>query len=478
MQILHFVQDDEKGNYMKEFCGVYGIYSYESDSLAKMVYYGLFALQHRGQESAGIAVADGKTIKVHKGMGLCAVVFNEEILSSLNGGHIASGHVRYSTTGSSSIENAQPIVIDTKYGPIALSHNGNIVNAEELREELKSEGFAFKGSSDSEVMAVLIGKSKAATIEDAIIDMCKKSHGAFSLVIMTKDKLIALRDPNGLRPLCLGKLNDSYIFSSETAALDVLGANFVRDLTNGEIVSISEDGIKSINYAPRAKKSLCAFEFIYLARPDSRLDGRSVYDARVTMGKYLAKSNKVDADIVIGVPDSGIAAAIGYAQESKIPFAEGLIKNRYIGRTFIQPNQAIRDLGVKLKLNPIRQVVRGKKLVVIDDSIVRGTTSRQIVRILRDAGAREIHVRVSSPPILYPCFYGIDTPSRSELIASSMSVEKVRQFLEADSLAYLSIQHLVDSISLPKGSLCLACLNGGYCVELPEKLKNLNLVFK
>ena len=463
---------------MKDHCGVYGIYSYDSDSLAKMVYYGLFALQHRGQESAGIAVADGKDIKVHKGMGLCAVVFNEESLSGLNGGHIASGHVRYSTTGSSSIENAQPLVVDSKYGPIALSHNGNIVNSDELREELKSEGYAFKGSSDSEVMAVMIARSKAPTVEEAIIEMCNKSHGAFSLIIMTRDKLIALRDPNGLRPLCMGKLNNLYIISSETAALDVLGANFVRDVTNGEMVIVDEKGVRSNIYAPRAKKALCAFEFIYLARPDSRLDGRSVYDARVTMGKYLAKAHRVDADIVIGVPDSGISAAIGYAQESKIPFAEGLIKNRYIGRTFIQPSQAIRDLGVKLKLNPIRSVVRGKKVVVIDDSIVRGTTSRQIVRILRDAGAREVHMRVSSPPILFPCFYGIDTPSRSELIASSMSVESVGKFLEADSLAYLTIRDLVESINLPKGSLCLACLNGGYCVELPEKLKNLNLIFK
>jgi amidophosphoribosyltransferase len=462
---------------MREFCGVYGIYSYESDNLAKSVYYGLFALQHRGQESAGIAVADGNKIKVHKGMGLCAVVFNEEILSSLSPGHIASGHVRYSTAGSSSIENAQPLVVDTKFGPVALSHNGNLVNYEELRSELKSEGFSFKGSSDSEVMATLLAKSKEETIEKAIVEMCNKCHGAYALVIMTKDKLIGLRDPNGLRPLCFGKLGDQYILSSETAALDVLGAHFVRDISNGEMVIIDKEGVSSKTYS-RAKKALCAFEFIYLARPDSRMDGRSIYNARVTMGKYLAKENRVDADIVIGVPDSGIAAAIGYAQESKIPFAEGLIKNRYIGRTFIQPSQAIRSLGVKLKLNPIREVVRGKKIIVIDDSIVRGTTSKQMIKLLRDAGAREVHMRVSSPPILFPCFYGIDTPSKAELIASSMSVENVGKFLEADSLAYLSIRNLVDSISLPKGSLCLACLNGEYCVELPEKLKNLNLIFK
>jgi amidophosphoribosyltransferase len=462
---------------MHDHCGVYGIYSYQSDNLSKSVYYGLFALQHRGQESAGIAVADGEKIKSHRGMGLCAVVFNEEILSSLSPGHIASGHVRYSTTGSSTIENAQPLLVDTKFGPLSLAHNGNIVNAADLREELKAEGYAFKGSSDSEVMAVMIAKSKAETVEKAIVEMCHKTHGAYALVIMTKDKLIGLRDPNGLRPLCLGKLEDQYIISSETAALDVLGAHFMRDVANGEMVIIDKEGVHSTTYS-RAKKAMCAFEFIYLARPDSRMDGRSIYEARVTMGKYLAKTNKVDADIVIGVPDSGIAAAIGYAQESKIPYAEGLIKNRYIGRTFIQPSQAIRSLGVKLKLNPIKEVVRGKKVIVIDDSIVRGTTSKQMIKMIRDAGAREVHMRVSSPPILYPCFYGIDTPTRAELIASSTSIDGVCKFLEADSLAYLSIRNLVDSISLPKGSLCLACLNGDYCVELPEKLKNLNLIFK
>jgi amidophosphoribosyltransferase len=462
---------------MKDYCGVYGIYSFEGDNLSKSVYYGLFALQHRGQESAGIAVSDGTKITSHRGMGLCTVVFNEEILSSLAGGHIACGHVRYSTTGSSSIENAQPIVMDTKFGPVALGHNGNVVNTDDIREDLKHHGFAFRGSTDSEVMLALIANSKEETIEKAVVDMCKKVHGAFSLIIMTKDKLIGLRDPNGLRPLCMGKLNDQYIISSETAGLDVLGASFMRDIMNGEMVIIDEKGIRSEHYS-RAKKALCAFEFIYLARPDSKMDGRSVYKSRVTMGKYLAKENKVDADMVIGVPDSGIAAAIGYAEESGIPFAEGLIKNRYIGRTFIQPSQAIRSLGVKLKLNPIREVVRGKKIIVIDDSIVRGTTSKQLVRLLRDAGAREIHMRVSSPPILYPCFYGIDTPSRSELIAATKSIEGVREFLECDSLAYLSIRNLVNSISLPKGSMCLACLNGNYCVEIPEKLGNLNLIFK
>jgi amidophosphoribosyltransferase len=463
---------------MREFCGVYGIYSYDSDHLAKMVYYGLYALQHRGQESAGIAVSDGKEIRSHRGMGLCTVVFNEEILNKLNGGHIACGHVRYSTTGSSTIENAQPLILDSKFGPIALGHNGNLVNSGELTMELKDQGFSFKGTTDSEVMAALIARSDEDTIEKAVISMCKKVQGAYALVIMTKDKLIAVRDPNGIRPLCMGRLGASYVFSSETAALDVLGADFVRDISNGEMVVIDEDGVRSVTYAPRAKKALCAFEFIYLARPDSKLDGRTVYEARTTMGKYLAKENKVDADLVIGVPDSGIAAAIGYAQESKIPFAEGLIKNRYIGRTFIQPSQAIRDLGVKLKLNPIRDVVRGKKLIVIDDSIVRGTTSKQIVKILRDAGAREVHMRISSPPILFPCFYGIDTPSKAELIAGTMSVEAVRDFLEADSLAYLSIRNLVDSISLPKNSLCLACLNGAYCVKIPEEMQNISLFFK
>jgi amidophosphoribosyltransferase len=287
-----------------------------------------------------------------------------------------------------------------------------------------------------------------------------------------------VRDPNGIRPLCVGKRDNAYVISSETAALDVIGAEFIRDVSNGEIVIIDENGLRSLSYAPRAKKALCAFEFIYLARPDSKLDGRTVYEARILMGKYLAKEKKVDADIVIGVPDSGIAAAIGYSQESKIPYAEGLIKNRYIGRTFIQPSQAIRDLGVKLKLNPIRDIVRGKKIVVIDDSIVRGTTSRQIIKILRDAGAREVHMRVSSPPIFFPCFYGIDTPSKAELIASNSSIEGITRYLDADSLAYLSIKNLINSINLPKNSLCLACLNGNYCVQIPEKIQNLSLIFK
>jgi amidophosphoribosyltransferase len=461
---------------MKDHCGVYGIYSFDSDSLSKMVYYGLYALQHRGQESAGIATTDGKNIKVHKGMGLCAVVFNEKILNSLTG-HIACGHVRYSTTGSSSLENAQPVVMNSKFGPLALGHNGNLVNSDELKTELENEGHIFQSTTDSEVLAVLISRSQEDTLEKAIVSACKKAQGAFSVVIMTTDKLIGVRDPNGIRPLCIGKTASTYVISSETAALDVIGADFVRDVSNGEMVIIDKDGLRSMTYAGRAKKALCAFEMIYLARPDSKLDGRTVFEARTIMGKYLAKDNKVDADIVLGVPDSGIAAAIGYAQESRIPYAEGLIKNRYIGRTFIQPTQAIRDLGVKLKLNPIKDIVRGKKIVVIDDSIVRGTTSRQIVKILREAGAREIHVRVSAPPILFPCFYGIDMPSRSELIGGMMSVENIRKFLEADSLAYLSIQNLINSINLPKNSLCLACLNGQYCVEIPEKMQNLSLVF-
>jgi len=455
---------------MREFCGVYGIYSFESDALSKMIYFGLFALQHRGQESAGIAVSDDKRIKMHKGMGLCAVVFNEKILNSLRG-HIACGHVRYSTTGSSSIKNAQPIVIDSQFGEIALAHNGNLVNSHEIRKELKAKGHVLRTTTDSEVLAVLIKSSGERTIEKAVISACKKAKGAFSLVIMTKDKLIGVRDSNGIRPLCLGKTKDTYVLSSETTGLDVIGAEFIRNVDNGEIVIVDKEGVKSVTYEHNARKALCAFEFIYLARPDSVLDGRCVSEARSIMGKFLAKENKVDADIIIGVPDSGIAAAIGYSQESKIPYAEGLIKNRYIGRTFIQPTQAIRDLGVKLKLNPIRDIVRGKKIVVIDDSIVRGTTSRQIVRILRDAGAREIHMRISSPPIIYPCYYGIDTPDRNELIAATTSIEGIRKFLEVDSLNYLSVDDLVKSINIPKDSLCLACLNGDYCVPLPENKK-------
>ncbi|MFA5113653.1 MAG: amidophosphoribosyltransferase [Candidatus Margulisiibacteriota bacterium] len=462
---------------MKEYCGVFGIYNFAPDSPAKSVYYGLYALQHRGQESAGIAVSDGKDIGHHKGMGLVNQIFNEKNLSALKG-TLAIGHVRYSTTGSSVMENAQPIVIDTRYGPIAVAHNGNLVNADDLRQQLKDKGISFVGTTDSEVMAALIATSKKQELEDALVDALKQCKGAFALLVMTRDKLIAVRDPNGIRPLCLGRLDKSYLVASETCALDMLGAQHVRDVANGELIVVDQDGVRSRTWEMAEREALCVFEYIYFARPDSVMHGRNIYEARYNMGKYLAKEHPVDADMIMPVPESGVPAAIGFSVESKIPYGEGLIKNRYIGRTFIQPSQEIRDLGVKIKLNPIRDAVRGKKVVVIDDSIVRGTTSRQIVKLVREAGAREVHMRISSPPTLNSCFYGIDTPTRAELIAANLSVEGIRKYLEADSLGYLSLKNLIRSISLPSKNLCLACLNSEYPVKVPERMESLKLFFK
>jgi amidophosphoribosyltransferase len=462
---------------MKEACGVFGIYNFSADSPAKSVYYGLYALQHRGQESAGIAVSDGEEIRHYKGMGLVNQVFNEKILSSLRG-NIAMGHVRYSTTGSSVIENAQPIVIDTRYGTIALAHNGNLINSKDMRQDLKDKGISFVGNSDTEVMASMVAASKKDDFEEGLTDILRHCKGAFSLLLMTRDKLIAVRDPNGIRPLCIGKLENAYVVSSETSALDIIGAQYLRDVANGEIVVINKDDLRSKTWKMGEREAMCVFEYIYFARPDSVLHGRNVYEARFQMGKFLAKEHPVEADMIMPVPESGVPAAIGYAAESKIPFGEGLIKNRYIGRTFIQPAQEIRDLGVKIKLNPIRDAVRGKKVVVIDDSIIRGTTSRQIVRLIREAGAREVHMRISSPPNLNPCFYGIDTATRAELIAGNLSIEGIRKYLEVDSLGYLSLKNLIKSISLPGKSLCLACLNGEYPVRIPERLQSLKLFFK
>jgi len=364
----------------------------------------------------------------------------------------------------------------TKYGPIALVHNGNLINTADLRAELPNH--KWQSTNDTEVIAAHIANSSAPNLQAAIIETLNKCRGAFSLGIMSLDTLFAVRDPHGIRPLSVGKLKDAYVIASETCALDVVGAEFVRDVSAGELVIINKDGLQSKTWARGVDEALCVFEFIYFARPDSVINGRSFHDVRVNLGKYLAKEQSVDAEMVIAVPDSGIPAAIGFAKESGIPFTEGLIKNRYIGRTFIQPTQAMREIGVRMKLNPIRDSVRGKKLVLIDDSIVRGTTSRQIVRLLRENGAREVHVRVSSPPIMYPCFYGIDTSTRAELIAANLSIEGIRKYIEADSLGYLSLRSLAKAINLPRDRLCMACLNGDYPVKLPEKLESLKLFFE
>ncbi|HEY8541142.1 MAG TPA: amidophosphoribosyltransferase, partial [Pseudothermotoga sp.] len=423
-------------------------------------------LQHRGQESAGIAVSDRSSIRYHKGLGLVSEVFNEEDLDLL-GGKMAIGHVRYSTTGSNSLSNAQPLVVKYHSGELAVAHNGNLVNAYELRNELEQNGVMFHTTTDSEVVAALIAKSRKSLI-DAIFECVEKVHGAYSLLIMSKDKLVAVRDPHGFRPLCIGSYNGSYVIASESAAFDTIGATFIRDIEPGEIVVFDENGPKSFK-KKSSKKSLCVFEFVYFARPDSVIDQVSVYQTRWEAGTILAREHPVDADLVVAVPDSGNVAAIGFSDASHIPMGMGLIKNRYIGRTFIQPSQRMRSLGVRLKLSPLRDLIKGKRIVLVDDSIVRGTTMGQIVRMLKDCGAREVHVRISSPPITHSCYFGIDTSTRKELIASDNNLEMIREFIGADSLGYLSVDGLVRATGLKKQDLCLACFTGEYPVEIPRE---------
>ena len=447
---------------MHEECGVFGIYCSSKRDVAKHVYYGLYALQHRGQESAGIVTADGHSFKSYIGMGLVPVVFSKEETFKTLKGNIGLGHTRYSTTGSSVICNAQPIIENTPYGSIALAHNGNITNTTELKKILKKKGYAFKGNSDSEIIAAMIGFSKQKNLIEAIKSTLRKVQGAFSICIMTPDKLIAIRDLNGIRPMCLGHFDNSYVFSSETCALDILGAKLVREIKPGEIVIIDKKGVKSDFYSKGKTGSLCAFEYIYFARPDSVMNGRNLYHARVDMGRQLAKEHPVFADYVIPVPDSGTPAAIGFASKSKIPYSDVLIKNRYVGRTFIQPTQDIRELGVRLKLNPIKQVIEGKDIVLVDDSIVRGTTSRQIVKLLKESGANKIHMRVASTPIIGTCNYGIDTAAKKQLIAANMQIEKIRQFLGVDTLGYISLDGMLKAIDVEKNPFCLGCLNLKY----------------
>lgn len=450
-------------------CGIFGIYA-PQEEVAKLTYYGLYGLQHRGQESAGIAVSDGDNILVFKDMGLVSQVFTERDLVTLQG-HIAVGHVRYSTTGSTSWENSQPIHRSNTSIAVALSHNGNLINTRELRENLEREGSIFESTSDSEVIADSIIHSKKNGIKEAVKDACLKLQGAYSLVILTEDKLIGVRDPYGIRPLSLGRLGKSYVLSSETCGLDIIGAEFIRDVLPGEIVIIDGKGVKSEMIAKDVHPALCIFEFIYLARPDSSLYGKNISDARKGMGRALAREAPVEADLVVPVPDSGNSAAMGYAEESGIPYSEGFVKNRYIGRTFIQPSQTIRQLGIRIKLNPLKEVIGGKRLVVVDDSIVRGNTSKKIVQMLKKAGAAEVHMRISSPPIRYPCFYGIDTADRRELVAASLSVDRIRDFLEADSLKYLSFKGLIEGVERPRNQFCLACFDGKYPIKIPQRIK-------
>ena len=458
---------------LREKCGVFGIYG-PGEDVARISYFAIYTLQHRGQESAGIATADGEGISLYSRMGLVAQVFSEEVLAGLKG-KLAIGHNRYSTTGSSKVINAQPMVAEGPHGAIALAHNGNLVNTKQLRDEMLQEGFSFVTSTDTELIVNLFARSPGRTWLERIRASMQRMKGAYSLVAATKDKLLAVRDPWGVRPLCIGNLKGNWVVASETCALDTIGAEFVREVEPGEIVEVDENGLHSEFGVPTIKHALCIFEFIYFARPDSVIQGRLLYQAREDMGRQLAREYPVDADIVIGVPDSATAAGIGYAQESGIPFTEGLMKSRYIGRTFIQPEQRIREAGINLKFNPMPQVLSGKRVVVVDDSIVRGTTTRPIVRLLRRAGAKEVHVRISSPPYAFPCVLGVDTARRGELIAARLTVPEIERYIEADSLGYLSRQGLLDAIALPSENFCQACFTGQYPLPVNQEIDKLAL---
>ncbi|MCM3144610.1 amidophosphoribosyltransferase [Brevibacillus sp. MER 51] len=452
---------------LNEECGVFGIYNHKEAS--QLTYLGLHALQHRGQESAGICASDGVKWYKHRGMGLVSEAFGKGDLEKFSG-HIAIGHTRYTTAGSSKIENAQPLFFRYAQGSMAVAHNGNLVNAAVLRKELEAKGSIFQTTSDTEVIAHLIARSESKDLPGAVKDALQYIKGAYALLVMNENQLVIALDPNGLRPLSLGRLGDAITVASETCAFDIIGAQYWRDVQPGELIVIDKNGITESKHTETTQRSICTFEYIYFARPDSDIDGINVHMARKRLGKQLALESAIDADVVTGVPDSSISAAIGFAEATGIPYEIGLIKNRYVGRTFIQPSQELRERAVYLKLSAVRKVVEGKRVVMIDDSIVRGTTSNRIVRMLREAGAKEVHVRISSPPVMNSCFYGIDTSSREELIASTKSVEEIRQIIEADSLSFLSIEGMIDAIgrsdSAPNRGHCLACFNGEYPTEI------------
>lgn len=452
---------------MEEECGVFGIYSKEVNEVAQITYYGLYALQHRGQESAGISVSNFGEIVTYKGMGLTADVFTPETLNNLVG-NAAIGHVRYSTTGASKLENAQPLESRYKLGQIAVAHNGNLTNAKIIRELLEDAGSTFNTSIDSEVIIKMIARKANGNVEDAIRSTVGAIKGAYALVILAGNKLVGVRDPYGIRPLCLGiNENGDYILASESCAIDAVGGTLIRDVLPGEMVIIDENGVKSVKYSENNKKAPCSFEHIYFARPDSVIDGLNVYESRVEAGRLLAKQMKVEADVVIGVPDSGISAAIGFAEASGIPYAIGLVKNKYIGRTFIKPTQALREQAVMVKLNPLKVNLEGKRVVIIDDSLVRGTTSKILIEIIRRAGAKEVHFRSASPAVKHSCYFGIDTAHREELIAARLSVEEIRKEINADTLDYLSMENMLKSL---KGcDYCVGCFNGEYPVDTPTE---------
>lgn len=447
-------------------CGVFGIC--DREEAAKLAYLGLYALQHRGQESAGIAtVTEDGSVESHKSMGLVQEIFTPDVLSTLPG-RIAIGHTRYSTAGDTSLANAQPVVIDCNKGKLALAHNGNLTNATELRRRLEHGGSIFASTSDTEVIVHLIARSRARNLTAAIADALNQVEGAYSLLILARGEIYAIRDPHGFRPLNLGRIENSWVAASETCAFDLIDAEYVREVEPGEMVRISTSGIESIRFAEAKPPSFCSFEHVYFSRPDSIVFGRPVNESRELLGRLLAREHPVHADAVIPVPDSGVPAAVGYAAESGIPFRMGLIRNHYIGRTFIEPEQAIRDFGVRLKLNPVRRMIEGQRVILVDDSIVRGTTSRKIVRMVRESGATEVHVRISCPPTISPCYYGVDTPTRTELIAASQSVEEIRRYLEADSLGYLSLEGLRRALGDTDKKFCTSCYTGSYPTDLVQ----------
>ena len=468
-RLNHDLLPGEKGP--QDQCGVFGVWA-PGEEVSKLTYFGLYALQHRGQESAGIATSNGKKLLVYKDMGLVSQVFSESALESLVG-HVAIGHTRYSTTGSSSWRNAQPTLGKTASGTVALGHNGNLTNTSELLEILRANypdqsdnEMTGGNTTDTAVLTALLAGNPDNSLENTALELLPKVKGAFSLVFMDEQTLYAARDPQGVRPLVLGRLERGWVVASETAALDIVGASFVREVEPGELIAIDENGLRTKQFAA-PKRAGCVFEYIYLARPDTSINGRNVYDARVEMGRTLAKEYPVDADLVIPTPESGTPAAIGFSQESGIPFGHGLVKNAYVGRTFIEPSQTIRQLGIRLKLNPLKEVIKGKRIIVVDDSIVRGNTQRALVQMLREAGAKEIHVRISSPPITWPCFYGVDFATRAELIATGLAPDEVRMSIGADSLGYLSKEGMIQASEQKEGELCTACFTGTYPIELP-----------
>ncbi len=462
MVTLFAEMDNDKFN---DECGVFGIYGHpEAPALTRL---GLYALQHRGQESAGIATADGERLRLTRAMGQVSEAFDERFLNSMTG-DVAVGHVRYSTAGDSRIVNAQPILIDCVHGEIALCHNGNLVNAAELRSYLVGQGHIFQTNSDTEVVLHLYARSQAPTPQDAIVESVAQVRGAFSLLLLTKDHLIAVRDPHGFRPLALGTLGDATVICSETCALDLIGAKYQRDVEPGEVLVIGRDGHRSYRPFQSAQLSHCVFEHVYFARPDSLVFGRSVNEIRTNLGRLLAEEAPADADVVVPIPDSGMCAAVGFAEESGLPIRMGLIRNHYVGRTFIAPQQEIRGFRVRVKLNPVRSILENKKVILVDDSLVRGTTSRKIVGMVRAAGAREIHMRISCPPTVSPCYYGIDTPSRSELLGATHSIDEIRDFVQSDTLSYLSLDGLRQAVGRRSGDYCTSCYTGEYPVEAPK----------